>query len=165
MNMAGYQSAHFQWAAEGGIATITMAGNGTFGYPKELYEICGRGGIVVVDHMLEVRTAGIEGAPDRATYPMLGDRHPQVGPEGGLFGWLAKKRDACAEAAAQGDPQLIFTAEPDKGHAHALDRFIDEIAGKGPQVCGVADAALATRVAFAAIRSAETGRAVAVADV
>ncbi len=24
MNMAGYQSAHFQWAAEGGIATITL---------------------------------------------------------------------------------------------------------------------------------------------
>ena len=149
----------------GGIATITMAGNGTFGYPKELYEICGRGGILVVDHMLEVRTAGIEGAPDLATYPMLGDRHPEIGTEGGLSGWLAKKRQACVEAAEQGDPQLIFTAEPDKGHAHALERFIDQITGEGPQVCGVADAALATRVAFAAIRSAETGRAIAVADV
>jgi len=149
----------------GGIATITMAGNGTFGYPKALYEVCGRGGIVVVDHMLEVRTAGIEGAPDLTTYPMLGDRHPDIGTEGGLSGWLAKKRQACSEAAEQGDPPLIFTAEPDKGHAHALERFIDQISGGGPEVCGVADAALATRVAFAAIRSAETGGAIAVADV
>ncbi|MFH1566373.1 MAG: Gfo/Idh/MocA family oxidoreductase [Gemmatimonadota bacterium] len=149
----------------GGIATITMAGNGTFGYPKELYEICGGGGLVAVDHMLEVRTAGIEGAPARVTYPLVGDRHPQVGAEGGLYGWLAKKRQACREAAAAGDPQLIFTAEPDKGHARALERFIDQIIGTGPEVCGVVDAALATRVAFAAIRSAAAGQAVALAEV
>lgn len=148
-----------------GIATIVMAGNGTFGYPKELYEMCGNGGIVAVDHMLEVRTAGIEGAPERVTYPMIGDRHPRVGTEGGLSGWLAKKRQACGEAAAANDPQLIFTAEPDKGHAHALERFIDQVIGAGPEVCGVADAALATRVAFAAIRSAEKGRAVKVSEI
>ncbi len=149
----------------GGIATITMAANGTFGYPKELYEMCGNGAIVVVDHMLEVRTAGIDTAPARITYPMLADRHPEVGPEGGLPGWLAKKRQACSEAAAASDPQLIFTAEPDKGHARALERFIDQIIGAGPEVCGADDAALATRVAFAAIRSAREGRVIAVAEV
>jgi len=149
----------------GGIATIVMGGNGTFGYPKELYEIWGHGGLVAVDHMLEVRTAGIEGAPPRLTYPMVGDRHPKVGAEGGLPGWLAKKRRACQEATAAGDPQLIFTAEPDKGHAHALERFMDQIAGTGPEVCGVADAALATRVAFAAIRAAARKRTVEVARV
>ena len=82
----------------------------------------------------------------------------------GLPGWLAKKRQACGEAVEQSDPQLIFTAEPDKGHAHALERFIDQITAGGPEVCGVADAALATRVAFAAIRSAKTGRAIAMTD-
>ena len=149
----------------GGIATISMAGNGTFGYPKELYEVCGHGGIVAVDHMLEIRTAGIESAPARITYPMLADRHPQIGTEGGLFGWLEKKRQACAEAAAAGDDALIFTAEPDKGHAAALERFIDEVQGDGPVVCGVADAALATRVAFAAIRSAQERRPVKISEI
>ena len=149
----------------GGIATITMGGNGTFGYPKELYEVCGHGAVVAVDHMLEIRTAGIESAPARITYPMLGDRHPQLGTEGGLFGWLEKKRQACAEAAAAGDNSLIFTAEPDKGHAAALERFVDEIMGEGPVVCGVADAALATRVAFAAIRSAQEHRPVKVSEI
>ncbi|MFC1526277.1 Gfo/Idh/MocA family oxidoreductase [Candidatus Latescibacterota bacterium] len=149
----------------GGIATITMGGNGTFGYPKELYEICGRGGIVVVDHMLEVRTAGVEGAAPRQVYPMIHDRHSGLGQEGGLFGWLEKKRQACREAAEKGDTSLIFTAEPDKGHVRALERFIDQVLGQGPEVCGVRDAALATRVAFAAIQSAETGAAVSVSDI
>lgn len=142
------------------IATILMCGNGSFGYPKELYEVMGAGGFIAIDHMLEVRTAGIEGAPACKTYPMLADRHPHIGQEGGLPGYMAKKRAACAEAAQQGDANLIFTAEPDKGHAHALDRFIDEINGVGPKVCSVDEALLATRVAFAAIQSAKQHRAV-----
>ena len=149
----------------GEIATIMMNANGTFGYPKELYEMFGHGAAVVVDHMIEVRTAGIEEAPACIRYPMLNDRHLDVGTEGGLSGWLAKKRAACAEAAAAGDASLIFTAEPDKGHAHALDRFCDEITGAGPVVCSVDDAILATRVAFAAVRSAQERRIVKLNEV
>jgi len=146
--------------AGGEVATILMSGNGTFGYPKELYEAMGNGAIVIVDHMLEVRTAGIKGAPARKCYPFLRDRHPDVGAEGGVPRYLAKKRAACAEAAGAGDGALIFTAEPDKGHARALERFVDEIRGDGPVVCGVDEAVLATRVAFAAIRSAKERRVV-----
>jgi predicted dehydrogenase len=115
--------------------------------------------------MLEVRTAGIEGVPAKTTYPMVQDRHPHIGTEGGVSGWLAKKRAACAEAAANKDPRLQFTAEPDKGHAHALERFVDQILGKGPAVCSVDDAVLATRVAFAAIRSAHERRSVSLDEI
>ncbi len=149
----------------GEIATIMMGANGTFGYPKELYEAFGNGGAVVVDHMLEIRTAGIEGAPDRSCYPMLKDRHPQIGAEGGVPGWLAKRRVASQEAVEADDPWLAFTAEPDKGHAHAIDRFVDQIRGTGPEVCGVDDAILATRVAFAAIRSAQEHRPIQMDEV
>jgi predicted dehydrogenase len=149
----------------GALATITMCSNGTLGYPKELYEAIGNGGIVAIDHMLEVRTAGIAGAPPRTTYPMLGDRDPDVGADGGLPGWLAKKRAAAEASVAGGDPMRQFTAEPDKGHAHALERFIDEICNSGPMVCGVDDAVMASRVAFAAIRSAAERRLVAVDEV
>ena len=144
----------------GALATITMGSNGTFGYCKELYEFMGNGGYLAVDHMLEVRTAGIEGAPTKTTYPMLSDRHPNIGREGGVSGWLAKKQAACVEAAEQHDPMLQFTAEPDKGHAHALERFVDQILGQGEEVCGVDAAVLATRVAFAAIRSARERRTI-----
>ena len=149
----------------GEIATIMMGSNGTFGYPKELYEMFGNGAAVVVDHLLEIRTAGIAGAPARKTYPMLKDRHPNVGQEGGVPGWLAKKRVACQEAEEAGDSSLIFTAEPDKGHAHAIDRFVDEIQGNGPMVCGVDEAVRATRVAFAAIMSAHERRIVRLEEV
>ena len=151
--------------AGGEMATITMCANGTFGYPKELYEMMGNGGIVAVDHMVEIRTVGIEGAPARQTFPMQRDRHPNVGTEGGISGWLAKKRAACEEAAAKGDPMLQFTAEPDKGHAHAIERFVDQIQGKGPEVCGVEDAVLATRIAFAAVRSVKERRIVRMEEI
>jgi predicted dehydrogenase len=149
----------------GSLATIVIGSNGTLGYCKELYEFMGNGAYLAVDHMLEVRTAGIEGAPAKIVYPMLQDRHPNVGTEGGVAGWLAKKRAACDEAAASNDPLLQFTAEPDKGHAHALDRFVDQILGKGPEVCGVDAAVTATRVAFAAIRSVREKRSVSLAEI
>ncbi len=145
---------------DGALATIIIGNNGTFGYCKELYEFMGNGAYLAVDHMLEVRTAGIEGAPAKTIYPMLNDRHPNIGREGGVSGWLAKKEAACAEAAAQHDPLLQFTAEPDKGHAHALERFVDQILGQGGEVCGVDAAVLATRIAFAAIRSAQERRTI-----
>lgn len=151
--------------ATGELATITMAGNGTFGYPKELYEIMGNGGMVAVDHMAEIRTAGIMDAPGRKIYPLLDDLHQRVGTEGGISGWIAKKAAACADAARLQNPLKQFTAEPDKGHAHALDRFVDEIRGVGPVVCGVDEAVMATRIAFAAIRSAAEQRIVAMSEV
>jgi predicted dehydrogenase len=149
----------------GEMASIVMCENGTFGYPKELYEMMGNGGIVVCDHMLELRTAGIQGAPERKLFPMVNDRHPDVGREGGVSGWLAKKRMACAEATAKHHMWKIFTAEPDKGHKHAINRFVDEIRGTGPMVCGVDDAIAATRVAFAAIKSTHERRVVKMSEV
>jgi len=151
--------------AGGELATLNLCANGTFGYPKELYEAMGNGGLVAIDHMCEVRTAGIVGAPARTPYPLLNDRHPHVGTEGGIAGWLAKKRAACEEAAASGDPMKQFTAEPDKGHAHAIERFIDQISRGGPTVCGIDETVTATRVAFAAIRSAHERRIVALGEV
>ena len=149
----------------GELATLNLCANGTFGYPKELYEAMGNGGMVAIDHMCEIRTAGIANAPARKTYPFLNDRHPQVGTEGGIAGWLAKKQAACADAVATGDPLQQFSAEPDKGHAHALERFIDQICHGGPVVCGIDDTVLATRVAFAAIRSAQERRIVGLHEV
>jgi predicted dehydrogenase len=151
--------------ANGALATIAMGGNGSFGYGKELYELMGNGGYLAIDHMVEVRTAGIVDAPACQIFPMISDRHPDVGTEGGMSGWLAKKRAACQDAVEKGDPLLQFTAEPDKGHAHALERFVDQIHGHGPEVCGVDAAVLATRVSFAAIRSAKQRRTVLMSEI
>jgi predicted dehydrogenase len=150
--------------ATGEIATLNLCANGTFGYPKELYEMIGNGAIVVVDHMCEVRTAGIPDAPPVLKFPLLNDTQPDLGGEGGIAGWLAKRRAACAEAERRQNPLLQFTAEPDKGHADAIDHFVEQIRGERGEVCGIDDAVSATRVAFAAIRSAREKRVVKLAE-
>jgi predicted dehydrogenase len=148
----------------GELATISMHANGTFGYPKELYEMFGNGGAVIVDHMVEVRTAGIPDAPPRIDYPVPDDRFPDVGTEGGMAGWLAKTRAAAEAAGKDGERFLATRPGVDKGHGRALEAFVDEILGRGPQVCGIDDAVRATEVAFAAIRSVQERRAVKLSE-
>lgn len=149
----------------GEMATISMSCNGSFGYPKELYEVMGHGGVLAIDHMVEIRTAGIAGAPDRRTYPLVGDRLPDVGGEGGLYGWLAKRRAGCQLAVEKGDPTQQFVGDADKGHAAHLNRFIGQILDGGEPVCGIDDAVLATEVAFAAVASAHARRVVTLDEV
>ncbi|MDD4181877.1 MAG: Gfo/Idh/MocA family oxidoreductase [Victivallaceae bacterium] len=151
--------------AGGEIATMMLSANGSFAYPKELYEAMGNASVVACDHMCEVRTAGIKNAPARITYPFIKDRHPEIGKQGGIAGWLEKKAAACRESEEQNDQSLQFTAEPDKGHAHAMNHFVDEIRGEGPVVCGIDDAVMATRVAFAAVKSAQENRIVKLSEV
>lgn len=151
--------------ANGGMATVAMASTGTFGYPKELLEAMGNGGFVACDHMLEVRTAGITGAPALTKYPVLNDRHPNIGMEGGLSGWLEKKRTACEEATAAGDPMKQFTAEPNKGHRLLLAEFVREIRGERDPVCPVEKAITATRVCLAAAKSYLEDRPVELSEI
>lgn len=149
----------------GAVATISMSGNGTFDYPKELYELTGNAGFIAIDHMLEVRTAGISDAPRVQRYEIRHDFFPDVGVEGGLHGFLAKQRAAEQRAEAEGVDAFRYAPFSDKGHARQLDRFADEIRGRGPVVCGVDDAILATETCFAAVRAAKMKRAVTLADV
>lgn len=146
------------------IASVVMGSNGSFGYPKELLEVMANGGFVAVDHMLEVRTAGVPGADLIRKYPMLNDRHPTVGTEGGLYGWLAKKAQACREAEEQGNPLLQFTAEPDKGHFRLLESFADEIQNGTAPLTTVRQGLTAMTICHAAIRSHEEGREVKLSE-
>jgi len=149
----------------GGIASIFMAGNGTFGYPKELLEAFGNGGAVIVDHMLEVRTAGIADAAPRKVYPMLNDCHPHVGAQGGLTGWMEKKQAAREESLRAGNADWIAVAEPDKGHARLLGAFVEEIRGlRSAPVSPVEDAVRAVEICTAAIRSFREKRLVDIAE-
>lgn len=150
----------------GGVASIFMAGNGTFGYPKELLEAFGNGGAVIVLHMLELYTAGIADAPAHKLYPILNDRFPHIGAEGGLSGWLAKKTAAREESLRAGNSDWILCAEPDKGHARMLGAFIEEIRGQRREpVSPVGDALRAMEICFAAIRSFRERRFVDIAEV
>lgn len=149
----------------GGIASIFMSGNGTFGYPKELLEAFGRGGAVIVDHMLEVRTAGIADAPASKIYPFLNDRYPHIGTQGAMAGWLEKKQAAREDSLRAGNADWIAVAEPDKGHSRMLGAFVEEIRGmRAEPVSPVADAVRAVEICTAAIRSFRERRFVDIAE-
>lgn len=147
------------------MVSISMFSNGSFGYPKELLEATGAGAVVVCDHMLEVRTAGIRAQAATETFSLLKDRHPQVGQEGGLHGWLQKRRVAEEEAVLSGNPMDQFTAEPDKGHARMLKEFVREIRGERAPVSPVRDAYEVTRICLAAVKSAREQRVVEISEV
>lgn len=149
--------------ANGHLASIMSCANGSFGAPKEFYVAMGNGGVVVVDHMLEVRTAGIAEAPLIQTYPMLNDRHPDIGGEG-LHGWLRKKHAACQEAAATGDFMRQFSAEPDKGHMRMLREFVREIRGEREPISPVQAAVRSVRVCCASVKSKEQKRPVLLSE-
>jgi len=150
--------------ARGGLATLSMSASGSFAYPKELIEAMGNAGVVVVDHMLEIRTAGIAHAPLVKKFDMLGDTYPETGSEGGLHGWLAKRQRGCEEAERTGDPMKQFCAEPNKGHALMLKEFIREIRGKREPVSPVGNAILALRVCLTAVESLRQGKPVDLID-
>ena len=150
--------------AGGEIATLSLFANGSFGYPKELYEMMGNGCVVACDHMCEVRTAGIKDVPTKIIYPFQRDIQPEIGTQGGVSGWREKKAAGSQEFLKGEDFMVQFPAPPDKGHAHAINRFVDEING-GDMVCGVDDAVLASRVAFAAIKSSNERRIVKLSEI
>lgn len=154
------------WFEDGSLVTLAAGANGTFGYPKELLEIMANGGMLVVDHMLEIRTAGIPAAPAHQTFPLRNDRFPDVGTQGGLAGWLEKKAAACAEAERRGDPSLHMGAcLTDKGHDWMLHEFVREIRGERDPVSPARDGYEAARICFAAIKSVHERRVVELSEI
>ncbi len=140
--------------------TVVCGANGTFAYPKELMEIIVNGGMLAVDHMLELRTAGIKGAPLCKTYPVRND-HWETIQSSGLIGWLEKKAQACEDAATNKDPNIQLRAlRANKGHALMLQEFIREIRGKRSPITSVRDGYEAARICFAAIRSLQEERVI-----
>ena len=54
---------------DGSIVSIFESAVGSFGYPKELIEIYHRGAVIVIDHLIELRVAGIVDEPFKRTFP------------------------------------------------------------------------------------------------
>jgi len=147
---------------DGSTVTIMQTGVGTFGYPKELYELYCNGSVVVMDHFVEVRTAGMEGVVERQYFPLKSDPLPDVADGGGIRDFYAKRRQAELKAMEKGDPPVALELQPtpDKGHKDHLGRFLDAVRGRGESPCSCAESVLATKLAFAALESLKTGRAV-----
>ncbi len=130
----------------GSICTIFDACVGSFAYPKELYEIYHKGGVIAVDHCLEVRTAGIPGEPFRRLYPSGADPT-----SAGIESWHTR---VIEQMRRHNDPSAPLAApDPDKGHYEILDGFMRACRDGEENPC---DAAAGSRAAAIVIKAAES---------
>jgi predicted dehydrogenase len=144
---------HLQFSG-GDQATITFSCGGTFDYPKELIEVASHGALLRNLHFVENRYYGIPGL-EGETFALQRDGLPEVGPQGGLDGYLAKVR-----ARVEGSTNSKYADRPltvDKGHAAMLEAFVEAILTDGPSPCDERAGFQGSYLASLAIRSIELG--------
>lgn len=132
------------------IATIFATVFGSFGYPKELVEIYHNGSVIVIDHVCEIRTAGIEGEPFQTAFPIPG------GHGEGIEGYYRAIHAAQEEAIAKGD-NSILPQQPDKGHYALLTDLVGSVRDGRQPVCSAEVAAVSTAVILRAAESEALG--------
>jgi predicted dehydrogenase len=145
--------------ADGSLATIVAAAVGSFGYPKELVEIYHKGSAIIIDHMVELRVAGVVDEPFRRTFPLSQDFAPGLTLDTGIVDLYRKTLAAHEEAIYKGDNSIIGPF-PDKGHYGLLDRFVHAIRYREDTPCNAAEAAKSTAVILRALESVESGQSV-----
>lgn len=136
---------------EGSIATIFGAAVGSFGYPKELAEIYHRGAVIIIDHLIELRVAGVIDEPFKRTFPLSNGESIA-----GISDYYNKIFKAQEEAIRTRDTSILPVG-PDKGHYRLLDKFIKEIAGGEATPCGIEEAMKSTAIILKAQESLERG--------
>ena len=99
--------------ADGSLAAIFATAFGSFGYPKELVEVYHNGAAIIIDHLVEMRVAGVIDEPFRTVFPIPNDRYPEIEAQG-IEGFY--QRIACRSARGTGEGrQLDPAADPRQG--------------------------------------------------
>ena len=135
----------------GNAATILFTPNGTFDYPKEMFEIAHNGALFRMEHFVENQYFGRPG-PERELFPLQRDASPEVGSEGGLPGYMRKVKERVANLSNSrtGHDELAG----DHGHEAMFDGFIDAVVNKGKTPCDELAGYRATCLGQLAVESA-----------
>lgn len=134
----------------GNAATIIMTPNGTFDYPKEMYEIAHDGALFRMEFFVENQYYGRPG-PEREFFDLARDSFPKIGQAGGLAGFLKKRRASCKNAKNMKAVWNKLLA--DHGYKLMFDGFIDSILKDTRPPCDVMDGYRATMLAALAMQS------------
>lgn len=143
----------------GNEATIVMTPNGTFDYPKEMYEIACDGALFRMEHFVENQYYGRPGL-DREVFDLQRDPQPEIGAQGGLAGFIEKYRSCVTPPAAERARHLRLY--PDKGHEAIFDGFVDAVLSDTATPCDEMAGLRATLLAQLAVESIKLGRPVPV---
>lgn len=139
----------------GNEATIVMTPNGSFDYPKEMFEIACDGALFRMEHWLENQYYGRPGV-EKEIFPLQRDNLPQTGTQGGLSGYLDKYT---ANVTSAGNARQVWNdLEPDHGWAKSFDAFVDSIIHDTPVPCDELAGYRATLLGELAIKSIELNK-------
>lgn len=138
---------------DGSLASIFATAFGSFGYPKELVEVYHDGAAIIIDHMVELRVAGVVDEPFRTAFPISDDAYPEIEDQG-IEGFYRRTEAAQREALEKGDNSIIAPI-PDKGHFALLDDFVRSIETGAEPACSARTAAVPTAVILRALESVE----------
>jgi len=108
----------------GNAATLTMTPNGTFDYPKEIYEIACDGALFRNEYYLENQYYGRPGI-EKEVFPLQRDTLPEIGKQGGLCGYLEKQKALTAETSNAKVNWSDLAAN--HGYEEMFDGFIDSV--------------------------------------
>ncbi len=143
----------------GNEATIVMTPNGTFDYPKEIFEIACDGALFRMENYLENQYYGRPGTM-REVFHLHRDAAPQVGTQGGLGGYLDKYR--ANVSSATNSKHVREGLAPDLGWQKMFDAFVDSIVRNSATPCDELAGYHATLLGELAIKSLQLGRPLAV---
>ena len=115
----------------GNAATITFTPNGTFDYPKEMFEIAHNGALFRMEHWLENQYFGRPGT-ERETFELSRNPLPEVGKQGGLAGYLAKHKARVKKLTDDNQPTDMLA---NHGWEEMFDAFIDSVVNDTPTPC------------------------------
>ncbi|MCX7918210.1 MAG: Gfo/Idh/MocA family oxidoreductase [bacterium] len=134
----------------GNSATIIYTPNGTFDYPKEMFEIAADGALFRMEFYVENQYFGRPGE-QRELFPLERDPFPNIGTQGGFQGYLEKYRYRVQ--TSQNAKQDWGSLMVDHGYQGMFDGFIDSIIHNTPEPCDVVAGYRATLLCNLAIQS------------
>ena len=138
----------------GNSATILQMPNGTFDYPKEMYEITHNGALFRSEHFVENQYYGRPGL-EKEVFAHQRDPLPEIGKQGGLAGHLEKYRTWVKDSSNCRD--RFEKIMPNHGYEEIFDGFIDALVNDTPTPCDELAGYRATYLAELAIQSIRQG--------
>ena len=143
----------------GNAATITCTPNGSFDYPKEIYEIAHDGALFRNEFYVENQYYGRPGI-EREVFDLQRDSQSDVGQEGGLAGYLEKHR---ARVSGQQNARTGYGGlRPNHGYEECLAGFINAVLHGTPVPCDALAGYRATLLGELAMKSIALGQPLAI---
>ena len=139
----------------GNAATILFTPNGSFDYPKEMFEIACNGALFRMEHWLENQYYGRPGT-EKESFPLQRDCAPDVGKQGGLSGYLEKRKASVTDTTNAREVWSNLIA--DHGYEVMFDGFIDSVINDTPTPCDELAGYRATLLGNLAIKSIDLNK-------